>query len=206
MKGIYRNADTGAGSGGEDNSVIRSLREEIRKRDEALREAEGLKSKAAESEQLRAKLTEIERAKLDEIDRLKAEREDLLGFKTKAEALQGETAKYETAFRNLYDAEMASLPESAREKVAKLSSTGSYAERLDALRTAKDLIVPAVIRSAGTVTQPAQPGSVSHVAEPKASMPPSQWGGISLRDSLVSPETTTVKALDGTTITGVKPQ
>jgi hypothetical protein len=93
---------------------------------------------------------------MDDKTRMQAELKDAQEKAKDAERLRAENGQFTSAFENLYNSELATLPEDKREAVERLSKSGSWADRVDALRNAKVLIgsLPAPPAVAGTITQP----------------------------------------------------
>jgi hypothetical protein len=145
-----------AGDPNAENSAIRALR--------ASQEAEKKRADAAE-----ARLTEIERGKLEEGERLKLELADRDKKLTELGAKAGKLDRYEQAFQSQYQRELAAIPEAQRPAVERLSSTGDWNDRVEALQTAKGLLVPPLPTppTGGTVTQPGS-GSVPTPPNPGA--------------------------------------
>lgn len=161
-----------------DNSTIKHLRETI---DTLTRDKAAAESKATE---LESRLTSIEREKMDENERLKAEKADLEAKAKEADALRDENGRYTTAFKSIYDQELSAVPEEHRERLQKHTSSGTYAERVEALRDLKALLPAAqTARPIGTITNPGTPGAVQPMAPaPAAPTDPKNWGGASLSD------------------------
>jgi len=150
-----------AGDPNAESSIVKQLRER----------GDAEKRRADE---LAQKLQDQERAKLEENDRLKLELQD----RDKKLAEVGQRAakvdQYETAFQTLYTQELAAVPEAARASVERLSKSGDWNERLEALRDARGLLAPTAPTPpvAGTVTQPTgsapptPPGTGAQPAKP----------------------------------------
>ncbi len=168
--------------GEQDNATIRALRAEIDAQKEAARTA------TAEAERLKVAATERERAEMAEVDRLKAELSDAAAAKAEAQALRDEQGRYQSAFEGLYQAELAACPDDKREGLSKLSASGSWPDRLEALRTARGLLTGAPA-TAGTTTQPpaaAPPGA----PEPPPPVDPNRkpsWGDVFKRPTAPGP-------------------
>lgn len=95
---------------------------------------------------VQAKLREREDAEKSEIQRLTDQVKEL-------SPLRDEHGKFVSTLQKLYEDELSSVPDDKREQVQKLSSQGGIADRLEAIRAAKALIVvPAT--AVGTVTKP----------------------------------------------------
>jgi hypothetical protein len=132
-----------------DNSVIRTLREEINT----------LKS---EREAFKTKLTEVEREKMGELQRLQAERDDALNLAKDYEGTKQNLGKLSEEKQNLvkfidqqYHNKLEALPEDRREKIKQLT----YADNdpiasLSKLEAAIELL-GGDDGKAGTVTNPA---------------------------------------------------
>ncbi len=142
-------ADPGANPGAQDNATIRQMREQVDAANKAARDA------AAERDALQARITERERAEMAEADRLKAELADAQGQVAELAPLRDEHGKFVSAFEALYNDELAAAPEEQRAALGKLSASGSWPDRLEALRTAKGLLPSATPAAAGSMTNPA---------------------------------------------------
>jgi hypothetical protein len=133
----------------QDSNPVKQLREHA----DALK-AEG-KAKDALIAEMQSRLRDADLATLSETERLKKQLEDATPFKERAD-------KYEASMKELYDKEIASLPESHREKALDLSSTGDWADRLNYLQKVKTILAP---QSAGSVTQPVNVVKSSQASE-----------------------------------------
>lgn len=114
-----------------------------------LREQLDAEKKARQAAEARAK--ELEREKLSEAERLRAENEEL-------KPIRDEHGRYASALQEIYEAELAAVPEDKRGSVEALSSSGSWDQRVKALRAARSLIpadpAPKPAKPAGTSTNP----------------------------------------------------
>lgn len=136
----------------QDNAAIRQIREAYEK---AVADAKAEREARA---QLEAKLKEIETAALTEQQKKDAELEELKKFRAEQEAVKAAKEADDKILTEMYEAELAKVPEDKRETVKALSSHGTAGERFKALKAALDLI--GVKTSFGTSTQPPAPGSV----------------------------------------------
>ena len=130
-----------------DNSVHSSDAAFARMRTEL---AQANTDKAAAEEKLKT----AERAKLDELERAKAELADLTKKTVDLTAQAARATEYEGHFENLYKQELAGVAEDRRGKIEKLTTAGTWPERLNALREAKDLLGTGPPPPAGTTTNP----------------------------------------------------
>jgi hypothetical protein len=168
-----------------ENSTIRTLRESREKAVGELKaEQEARAALEAEKAELALKLQAFERSQLDEQSRLKLEAEEARAKVAELEPIKGEVERYQAAFKSLYETELASVPDDVRATAEKLTSAGSYPDRLESLRLFKTT-VPA-LQTAGTRTAPVTPPA------PQATQPnpnvvsadPSTWGKIAYSDAL----------------------
>lgn len=167
-----------------DNSVIREMRQKIDSMASELKGLEELKAKAKEADDLKAKLTEIERAKLDEIDRLKVEKDELTGKVKESESLKSQLDQFNKSFESMYRSELAGVPDDQKSRAEKLSASGTWAERLEAIREVKELM-PAAKLKAGTATNPTAPGPTQAFQEAPKPKEPKDWNtGFSLQDEM----------------------
>lgn len=157
-----------------DNATIRKMREALTEKDRAMRaEIEERDKRIAEFE---AQQKQAERMRLDELDRLKAEKQELEAKVADEDKLRNELGQYQSKFESLYNAALQTAPEDKREALADLTSSGSFADRYDALMKAKALIGVAAPVVAGTPAQPApviQPREGQKPFDPKN---PPAWG------------------------------
>lgn len=131
------------------DNTVKEMRGRIDALTTQLKEAEGLKEKAALADQLQARLTEIERSKLEESDRLKLELADAQKKAGEADALRDEVGRFQSKAQGEYESIIASVPEEKRAMVEALSKTGSWADRVDNLRNAMSLMgTPPVVNPA----------------------------------------------------------
>lgn len=149
-----------------DNSVIQHMRTQI---DAANTKAREQEARAAE---LQTRLDAIEREKMSEADRLRAEADDAKraadAHSQELERLRDENGRYTSRLETLYTEELQSVPEDKRSQVEALSKSGTWDERLEALRAAKALLPPA------TFTVPrVQPGTPGAVVDPPV-VPPTK--------------------------------
>jgi len=121
------------------------------------------------------KLTDIERGKLADTERLTLELADRDKKLTELGQRAAKVDQYETAFQTLYTQEMATVPETARASVERLSKSGDWNQRLEALRDARGLLAPAtpVPPAGGTVTQPTG-GAPAPTPQPNAGLQPAK--------------------------------
>lgn len=134
-----------------DSQAIREVRAAL---DETKRKNAEL---ADQNKQLAKQISDIEKAKLDDLERLKVElserTQELEATKSSSEGAATRLQRFEATFTALYEAELASVPEEHREKVAALSSVGEWDDRLTALRTAVSLL-PVERKAFGTSNSP----------------------------------------------------
>jgi hypothetical protein len=159
-----------------ENSTIRQLRQA--QADEKKR-----------GDDLAEKLTTIERGKLADTERLTLELADRDKKLTDLGAKAGKLDRYEQAFQAQYQRELAAIPEAQRAAVERLSSTGDWNDRAEALQTAKGLLVPAapVPPAGGTVTQPSggtPPAPPAPGAMPAKPLTPAEMRNFSLGDAV----------------------
>ena len=103
------------------------------------------KAKDALIAEMQGKIREGELATLSETERLKKQLEEITPFKDRA-------VKVETAMQTMYEKALAALPEMHRDKAARLSSTGDWADKFGQLQEVMSILTP---QSAGSVTVPA---------------------------------------------------
>lgn len=129
-----------APAGDQDNATIRQMREQL--------------------DAATAKLKALEREKLTDTERIRAENADLQKQLADLKPIQDEHKKLSGTLEDLYNQELAQVPEEHRERIKRLTSHGGAAERLQNLRDARALIpaAPAPPERAGTPTQPPSPG------------------------------------------------
>jgi hypothetical protein len=194
-------ADSGAGGGAPvqtpepDNSAIRAARQHAADLEQQLKDAK------AQLADVSGRLTEKERAEMAELDRLKAEKADADAKIQELEAFRDEAGRYQSRFKGMYEAELASIPEEQRARAEKLTSAGTFAERFEALQELKAMF-PAAPVQAGTRTNVPPAGAV-----PPASTPPpppaspKEWGSINFADAVHAhaPQVVTAQSLSGVT-------
>ena len=155
----------------DDNSAIRSLREQMKKL-----EAEA-KESARAREAAESKLRERELAEMNEMDRLKAELAEAKAKAGIAEQLARKVESSDAFFTQNYEQKLAEAPAEYREYVATLSANGSPVDRLNALEAAMKLI-PKPVTQLGVPTSPSSPGFVQPTHTPPPPRDPKDWGGI----------------------------
>lgn len=131
-----------------ENSTIRQMREEIR-----LAKAEAEQARL-ERDQAQGKLTEADRAKMDELERVRLEAEELKGKVETLSPLTTKVEQYETKFKDLFEKEMAKVPEAIRPQVDTLTQGTSFAERFERLMGAQSMIQTLTPIQEGNRTQP----------------------------------------------------
>lgn len=131
--------ETPGGQTTADNSVIREMREQIRTLESKL----GEESAARVQAQQRA--TQLEREKMTELERLQAELQDRTAALAERDhelaqvaPLRDEMGRYQSAAQQQYELELQGLPEDRREKAVRLTSSGSWVDRLESLRDLKE--------------------------------------------------------------------
>lgn len=136
-----------------DNSVIRQMRATV---DAAQREAQEARRAAEaavwERQALAAEMKQLQDAQLSDAEGKEKELAEL-------RPLRDQMGRYTNAFKQLYEQELAEVPESRREAVARLSQAGDWDQRLEQLRHAKSLLPPissgsAPLQQMGTTTNP----------------------------------------------------
>lgn len=138
--------------GGEtpENSTIRQLRQS--------QDAERIRAEAEKkrADDLAEQLKTIERGKLADTERLTLELADRDKKLTELGQRAAKVDQYEAAFQTLYAQELAAVPDAARTSVERLSKSGDWNQRLEALRDARGLLAPPqpVPPAGGTITQP----------------------------------------------------
>lgn len=136
------------------NAAFAAMRIELEK--EKTARAEEARQRAEMEERLKT----IERRDMDELNRTKAEKDDLTKRAVDQEAelirLRDEHGKFVSAYEAMYTEELTSVPADKVDALKKLSASGSWSDRYDALRTAKGLLPPPPGPAvAGTRGQPA---------------------------------------------------
>jgi protein required for attachment to host cells len=139
----------------EDNSTIKAMREAHDK-------------VAEENKSLKAQLTDLERKEMDEKARLTAERDEAREKAAEADKLRAENGQFASKFETLYGHELLGVPEEKRAQVQTLTANGSWADRYEAIKSAKQLITVAAPTVIGTLSNP--PGAP--VVQPPAAPPP----------------------------------
>lgn len=164
--------------GGDDNSIIKAMREQIEAANRAAKES--AEAKVA----LENRLTELERKDMDEKTRMAAELEDAKKIAAEVETLRNERGQYISTLESLYTSRLSSVSEELRPKVEALSVAGDWSQRMTALESAIGLIQsvtpasPAPAR-AGTYTQP--PGSPPPAQDQPKPLTPQELRATSLR-------------------------
>lgn len=137
-----------------ENATIRAMREQVENANKTAREEREAKAESdRRAAELEAKLKEVERSQLDETERLRLALADEQKKAAELEPLRDEVGKFASRFQELYEKELATVPDAQRPSVEKLTAGGSWADRYAAIQDAKALIQPGPIK-AGTVTQP----------------------------------------------------
>lgn len=137
----------------DNNSTIQAMRLKI---DEANRLAKEASDRAAAAE---AQLKERERAEMAEMERLKAEKAEAEGKVTELEAFRNEHGQFASKLESMYNSQLEAVPEAQRAQVESLSKQGTWADRLEALTAAVQLITPPGVHVPRV--QPGHPGPVN---------------------------------------------
>ncbi len=157
-----------------ENATIRQMREALAEKDNKFR-AE-LAEKERKIAEFEAAQKQAERNRLDELERLKAEKQELEAKVADEDKLRNELGQYQSKFESLYNAALQAAPEDKREALADLTSSGSFADRYDALMKAKALIGAAAPVVAGTPSQPAPVVTPREGQKPFDPKNPPAWG------------------------------
>lgn len=137
----------------EDTSVIREMRAKL---DAANQEA---KAREQEAASLKAQLDEIEKQKMTDNERLRAEKAEAEGKLSELETYRDEHGKLASKLESLYNAQLEAVPDAQRSQVESLSKQGSWADRLESLSAAVQLIAPVPVIVPRI--QPGHPGPVT---------------------------------------------
>lgn len=169
---------------GDDNAVIRQMREQIEAANRAAKEAAD--AKAA----IEAQLKEIERRDMDEKTRLQAELQDAQQIAQEVQRLRDENGKFISWAESQYNAKLAAVPEEKRALVQQLSAQGDWAARVSSLDAVAALIgITAAPVQAGTITQPTggtPPAAAGTTPEPAKPLDINQIERMSLGDAIAA--------------------
>jgi molecular chaperone GrpE (heat shock protein) len=124
-----------------ENSTIKQLREEIKKRD-------------AETKDLLNTVEELKRAQMSEEERKTKEVEELRQKASELDPLRDELGRYKSKAEQLFELEYQKVPDEHKERIDKLIGEGSPFDRLERLQTAIALL-PSATQPPTQVGKPA---------------------------------------------------